>query len=141
MKTVAGWPDLEPFGIVALTGEACSLMYRLLCDLTAQGKRIVERCLSVRITSENWNAGSANDPHVASIMLTHEMLTPLAVFALLESGCREVWVTDSAAIGVETDDGEDEVERMKEGYKPRRRFAYHGPHRDRNLHQMSGRVR
>jgi len=62
------------------------------------------------------------------------------VFALLESGCREVWVTDRAAIGVDADDSEDDVEQMKRVYKPVRRFAYHGPFQDRNQHQMSGRV-
>ena len=113
MKTVSNWDALREFGIDALTGEACSLMYRILCDLTQNGKRIVERCLSVHIQSENWNSGSKEDPHVASIMLTQEMIVPLAVFALLESGCREVWVTDGAAIGVESDDSDEEVERMK----------------------------
>ena len=140
MKTVSHWDALREYGIDVLTGEACSLMYRILCDLTQNGKRIVERCLSVQIESENWNSGSKEDPHVAAIMLTHEMLVPLAVFALLESGCREVWVTDRAAIGVDPDDSEDDVERMKRVYKPVRRFAYHGPFRDRNQHQMSGRV-
>jgi hypothetical protein len=95
MKTIANWDALREFGIDALTGEACSLMYRLLCDLTENGKRIVERCLSVQIQSENWNHGSDAAPHVGSIMLTHEMLLPLAVFALLESDCREVWITVS----------------------------------------------
>jgi hypothetical protein len=140
MKTIANWDALRPYGIDLLTGEACSLMYRLLCDLTQSGKRIVERCLSVQVQSENWNSGSTDDPHVASIMLTREMLVPLAVFALLENGCREVWATDSAAIGVEADDGDEEVERMKRFSKPIRRFAYHGPFQDRNRHQMSGRV-
>ena len=141
MKTVSSWDHLRPFGIEALTGEACSLMYRVLCDLTENGKRIVERCLSVQIQSENWNRGSDAAPHVASIMVTNEMLVPLAVFALLESGCREVWVTNRAAIGVDPDDSEDDVERIKCVYKPVRRFAYHGPFEDRNQHQMSGRVR
>ena len=140
MKTVSSWDHLRPYGIDLLTGEACSLMYRLLCDLTQNGKRIVERCLSVQIQSENWNGGSGDDPHVASIMLTREMLVPLAVFALLENGCREVWVTDSAAIGVEPDDSDDELERMKRFTKPVRRFAFRGPFQDRNQHQMSGRV-
>ena len=101
MKTISPWDHLREFGIDLLTGEACSLMYRLLCDLTQSGKRIVERCLSVQIQSENWNGGSNDDPHVASIMLAQEMLVPLAVFALLESGCHEVWITDRTAIGVE----------------------------------------
>ena len=116
-------------------------MYRILCDLTENGRRIVERCLSVQIQSENWNHGSDAAPHVASIMLTQEMILPLAVFALLESGCREVWVTDRAAIGVEADDSDEDVERMKQVFKPVRCFAFHGPHQDRNQHQMSGRVR
>ena len=103
-------------------------------------KRTVERCLGVRIQSENWNGGSKDDPHVASVMLAREMLVPLAVFALLESGCREVWVTDRAAIGVDPGDSDEEVECMKRVYKPVRRFAYHGPFQDRNQHQMSGRV-
>ena len=140
MKTVSCWDHLGPWGIIALTGEACSLGYRLLCDLTLQGQNIVERCLSVAIQSENRNHGSDADPHVASIMLTHEMLLPLAVFALLESGCREVWITDGAAIGIEPADTADQVERLKQVYKLHRRFAYHGPFQDRNQHQMSGRV-
>lgn len=41
MKTVRRWDDLAEFGIVPLTGEACGLMYRILCDLTDRGKRIV----------------------------------------------------------------------------------------------------
>jgi hypothetical protein len=140
MKTVASWVALGEFGIIVLTGEACSLMYRTLCDLTQKGKRIVERCLSVEIQSENWNCGSKDDPHIASIMLTQEMIVPLAVFALLEFGCREVWVTDRFAIGVEPNDTEEQVQRMKQVHKPHRRFAYHGPFQDRNQHQMSGRV-
>ena len=141
MKTIAGWSALEGYGIVPLTGEACSLMYRILCDLTQSGKRTVERCLSVTIQSENWNTGSKDDPHVASVMLTQEMIQPLAVFALLESGCREVWVTDRAAIGIEPSDTDEQVELVKKVHKPHRCFRFHGPYQDRNQHQMSGRVR
>jgi len=140
MKIVSVLAQLEEFGIVVLTGEACSLMYRVLCDLTDQGKRVVEKCLSVEIRSEPWNSGSNDHPHVASIMLTSDMVVPLAVFALLESGCREVWVTEHAAIGIEPEDTQEDMEGMKRVYKPQRRIAYHGPHQDRNLHQMSGRV-
>lgn len=83
MKIVSVLGQLEEFGIVVLTGEACSLTYRVLCDLTDQGKRVIEKCLSVEIRSEPWNSGSKNHPHVASIMLTSDMVVPLAVFALL----------------------------------------------------------
>jgi hypothetical protein len=141
MKIISTSAGLTEFGIEPLTGEACSLMYRVLCDLTAKGKAIIERCLSVEIASEPWNSGSADDPHVASIMLTEDMIVPLAVFALLESGCREVWITRAAAIGIEPNDKDRDVDGMKRVYRPTRRFAYHGPHQDRNQHQMSGRVR
>lgn len=141
MKTVTCWGALEPFGIVPLTGEACALGYRILCDLTEKGKRTVERCLSVEIRSESWNSGSKDDPHIASIMLTQEMLVPLAVFALLESGCREVWVTQYAAFGVDQEDSDEAVAVTKRSHPLQRRFAFHGPFDDRNQHQMSGRVR
>lgn len=66
MKTIASWDHLRPFGINALTGEACSVMYRLLCDITEDGKRVIEKCLSCELRPpENWNSGA-----VGSIMLT-----------------------------------------------------------------------
>ena len=37
-------------------------------------------------------------------MLTHEMLRPLAVFALLESGCKEVCLVKDSVVGVEGSD-------------------------------------
>lgn len=141
MKTIARWSDLESYGINPLTAEACSLAMRILCDLTAGGQAIVERCLGAEIRSNNWNSGSKDDPNVASVMLVPEMLQPLAVFALLESGCREVWVAERAAFGVEPDDTEEQVETMKRCHRPTRRFAYSGPFKDRNQHQIGGRVR
>ena len=39
MKTISQWRHLEEYGIVPLTGEACGLMYRILCDLTEHGDR------------------------------------------------------------------------------------------------------
>ena len=81
MKTISNWQDLAPYGIVFLTGESCGLMYRLLCDLTVPGKKIIEKCLGLHDlgASENWNQGSDDDPHVASIMLVPEMLALIAL--------------------------------------------------------------
>ena len=45
MTTISNWQQLSEYGIVILTGEACGLAYRYLCDLTEQGKKIVEKCL------------------------------------------------------------------------------------------------
>lgn len=46
MKTIARWADMESFGIEPLTGEACSLMLRTLCDLTASAEQVdmMKRC-------------------------------------------------------------------------------------------------
>src|SRR5262245_57095429 len=92
MKTVTFWNDLQPFGIIPLTGEACGLMYRILFDVTATGRQVVAKCFGIPNINlpEPWNRGTQEDPHVGSIMLSHEALTPLAVFALLENGCKEV---------------------------------------------------
>ena len=140
MKVVNSWESLRPYGIVALTGEACSLSLRILCDVTDRGKRTVERCFGFQIISEPWNRGSDDDPHVASVMLTRDMIIPLGIFALLDAGCTESWLCENSVIGIERSDGEKEVELMKQFHKPMRRFAYKGPDKDRNQHQMSGRV-
>ena len=50
MQTIRSWDDLSAFGIVPLTGEACGLSYRLLCDVTAQGKKPWKRALDVALT-------------------------------------------------------------------------------------------
>lgn len=144
MKTIDKWSDLEAFGIVPLTGEACALGYRMLCDLTQNGKRIVEKCLSVEIQSENWNHGSDDDPHVASVMLPPAMLVPLGIFTLLESGCSEVWLYKKGGpLGIEPSDTPEIIEVCRKMAPEAfvRSFAYRGPFQDRNRHQMSGRVR
>jgi hypothetical protein len=46
MKRIESIKDLEAFGIVPLTGESDAHMYRILCDLTEQGKRVIERTLN-----------------------------------------------------------------------------------------------
>lgn len=145
MKTIRCWNDLSPHGIIPLTGEACGLSYRLLCDVTARGKRTIEKALGVAQLGlhENWNHGSADDPHVGSVMLAPDLLPPLGVFALLESGCREVWLTKGhTVVGIEADDSPDCVETFMRIHANdlARRFAYSGTAGDRNQHMMSGRV-
>ena len=113
MKTVNCWNDLLPYGIDPLTGEACGLSYRILFDLTANGQKIVEKALGCKIASEAWNRGTAEDPHVASIMLSMEMLIPIGIFALLENGCHIVWLLDDRSlIGIEPSDTEQPLPRL-----------------------------
>lgn len=145
MKHITGWNDLTPFGIEVLTGEACGLSYRLLCDVTDEGKAIIKKCLSLQdiVFPEPWNRGPADRPHSGSIMLCPEMYLPLGIFALLESGCREAWqVGATALIGLEESDSPEEIELMQAFYKSdlKRTYAYRGDAGDRFIHQMTGRV-
>ena len=113
MKSIRCWDDLSAHGIIPLTGEACGLSYRILCDVTAKGKKTLEKAMSIAQLGlhENWNHGSADDPHVGSVMLAPDLLPFIGVFALLEAGCREVWLTKGhTVIGIEADDSPDRVE-------------------------------
>ena len=145
MKTIRCWDDLRPYGIDSLTGEACGLAYRILCDVTAQGKALLAKAFGVTalVLPENWNRGSEDDPHIGSVMLAPEMLTPIAVFALLENGCTEAWrVERHGVVGIEPIDSPDEIEAFKQVYAEclGRRFGYFGTAGDRNVHVMTGRI-
>ena len=145
MKTISSWSDLRAYGIDVLTGEACGLMYRLLCDVTASGGKLIEKTLSInRIEfAPPWNGGAPDDPHVGSILVPPEWRQALGVFALLEFGCREVWLSQNGALlGIEPSDSPEMIERSKQMCPEAlvRTFAYQGTAGDRNLHVMSGRV-
>jgi hypothetical protein len=145
VKRVNCWQDLEPSGVLALTGEACGLGYRLLCDVTKQGRRALARCLGMpglRL-AEPWNRGKEGDPHVASVLLAPELLVPVGVFALLEGGCAEVWqYADGGLVGLEPSDDPVRVARARQVHADTlvRTFALRGTAGDRNVHLMSGRV-
>lgn len=63
MKRIDNLKDLEPYGLDALTGESDQHMHRILFDVTAKGKRIIERTMDVQLTlSENWNRGKKRRP-------------------------------------------------------------------------------
>lgn len=139
MLIVRSWNDLRNFGIDCLTGEACGLSLRLLCDLTDQGQRIVEKALDVKIQPpEAWNHG--DPPHVGCIMLPLEMLTPLTIFALLEGGCKEVFCEGDTLFGIEQDDTEEYLALLHKGHPNMRRYAYSGTAGSRNVHVMTGRT-
>ena len=145
MKTIRCWDDLSSHGIIPLTGEACGLSYRILCDVTARGKKTLEKALSIAQLGlqENWNHGADDDPHVGSIMLAPDLLPFIGVFALLEAGCREVWLTKGrTVVGIEAEDSPDCVESFKRIHANDlvRRFGYAGTAGDRNQHMMTGRV-
>lgn len=143
MKAISSWRELEAYGIDLLTAESCGLGLRYLCDVTEKGKKILQRLFDVpSITfSEAWNRGSKEEPHVGSILLTHDMLTSIAVFALLETGCTEVWVLkNKAVVGIEASDTEEELKIWQDVHAPFRRLKPQGTAGDRNVHLMTGRT-
>lgn len=115
MRSITSWRELEPYGIDLLTGEACGLSYRYLCDATARGQRIIEKCFGCKLVlSDSWNRGTETEPHVGSIMLAPDLFVPLSLFSLLESGCTEVYVIrDHGILGLEPEDDPDLIERTK----------------------------
>ena len=100
MKSVVEPRDLEQFGIDPLTGESCAAGYRLLCDLTAFGRHVVADFLG--LTEEgfrpNWNSGKMENPAVASIMLAHELVTPLAAWGFGMKGADAIAILNSGEV-------------------------------------------
>lgn len=143
MKTISCWHDLVEYGIDRLTGEACGLSYRGLCDYTAQGLRILERLFCVKIQGEeNWNNGTREKPHIGCILLPNDFLQPLAVFALLEAGCLEIWLMKGGDVcGLEPEYFQEyQAWRQANPDGVERILVPAGTAGERNIHEMSGRV-
>lgn len=149
MKTLRGFRDLEEYGIISLTGEACGLSMRLLCDLTPEGVSAIEEFLGIRIrTGNNWNS---REGQVASIMLPHGIFHELAAFLLVREGYEVVYSVNyrgdghsSHFVGTSTmEDWEEQRDRIFRVYPSGVRVytASTAPGTGlRNQHMMSGRV-
>ena len=87
MRQIRSFEDLEQFGIHALTGEACGFSMRLLCDVTEQGKNLVEKYFGGTIEirkDSNMNSGRGGPPHVGSVMLPRQdFVQQFGIFCLL----------------------------------------------------------
>ena len=141
MKKISSWDDLAPFGIEILTAEACGLSYRYLCDVTEKGRKVLSVAFGIPnfTLAEAWNAGTDESPHIGSIMLSSSMLTPIGVFALLESGCTEVWLCKGERLlGIEPSDRPEMLASHLDALV--RKFSYGGTARSRNQHVFSGRI-
>jgi hypothetical protein len=144
VREIACFNDLTPFGIEPLTGEACGLGYRLLCDVTEPGRRLLAKLFGTPdfTLAPPWNRGAPEHPHIGSILLTQEMVLPIDVFALLENGCSEVFLRDRSVVGLQPDEQPAATEQWRQHQAERlgRRLAYRGTAGDRNVHVISGRV-
>ncbi len=84
MKTISNWDDLREYGINVLTGEACTLGVRALCDVTEQGAAIMREFYGLPYDSQlnvNWNSGA-----VGSVFIPWSMFPDLAAFILIRVG-------------------------------------------------------
>jgi hypothetical protein len=102
----SSWDDLRAYGIAPLTGEACTIGLRILCDLNERGARIVRTLIGLPADAklaENWNSASKIGTHVASAKLPYDLFDALAVVCLFDAGCKHVIVTrDHGIYGVAT---------------------------------------
>ena len=96
MKIINKLADLTQYGIRSLTGEADALAFRALCDLTEEGRAIVQETYGVSAVAENWNSGA-----VASCMLPYSSWRELGIISLIRSGCLAVLETETALFGLE----------------------------------------
>lgn len=143
MKTLRNWHDLSEFGIHCLTGEACGIGMRLLCDLTHGGAKLVREFLGLPYDCplmENWNSGA-----VASMMLSHGAFVDLAAFCLLSAGkCKMAFhIKNEGVWGAESDEEIAETrENSGTAYQITRQYSLRGDAANgtRCIHQMSGRV-
>ncbi len=142
MKRIDGIKDLEQFGIDPLTGESDTHMYRILCDVTANGKKIIERTLATELVlSENWNRGLQHDPHIGSLLLPLEFVPSIGVFCLLTDACiSEVWLLKGGSVvGFGVEDVELK-EALQKHYEGNIRNVFYPRPSDRHVHQMTGRT-
>ena len=151
-EAVYSWEDMKKFGIQILTGEACGIGMRILCDLNEDGKKVMEDFLGGRVAFDkdgSWNNTVNGKPAVASVMLTVDLLTELAAFCLLSNGFDVVAVhvvgcQQTTALGLQTEGKYGLDDFMKalglERGNGFRTYQAMGTRGTRNQHVMSGRV-
>lgn len=132
---------LSQLGFDLLTGEACGLGARILCDVTEPGEQLLAQVLGVSslVLADRWNCGPET---IGSVMIPRELFTPLIVFGLFQDPhIQAVYITDDGIYGM-MDEAEirqiDEADWLTIERRYHRSGTAHGGLR--NVHQMSGRV-
>ena len=147
MRHYDSWNDLEQLGINYLTGEACGLMMRVLCDVNETGRKTVEAFFRCKLgDNSNWNGQVDGEPAVASVMLPRSIFAELAAFAHVEqTGCpARIEIRNGEARGVIGMEPHNDAKRFEdvEVYYPGRwvgKSNHPGTGID-NQHAFSGRV-
>ena len=87
MESYRSADDLRDLGIFLLTGEACGIGMRVLCDLNDEGIRIWESFTRSNVViGSNWNSKGK-----ASVMIPRSMFRELWIFGQLMRGMRYVF--------------------------------------------------
>lgn len=108
MITINALNHLRQFGIDPLTGEADALNFRVLCDLTENGRKIVAQALGI---NENGFPANWNSRGVASCMLSDDLTRTLGIVAGALAG-KTVVVTEKSVFIIE--DGEEIIDSVWE---------------------------
>jgi hypothetical protein len=153
MIAIEKWEHLEHFGIKALTGEACTYMMRLLCDVNEEGRLGILDYLSLpgdTVLAGPWNSLVNGKPGVGSIMLHRDCLSALAEFLLRRAGAKALvrLASSGRIIGLFTDERVAQYEQLLQDMPnstsqwrvqrlPRNTHPGVG---SRNIHAMSGRA-
>lgn len=88
MRSYRSGDDLKELGIRLLTGEACGLAMRVLCDLNEDGIKLWETFTRTKVVPEsNWNS---SDGDSASVMIPHGMFQDLWIFGHVMRGTKYV---------------------------------------------------
>lgn len=100
--------DLKSVGIQVLTGEACGLSMRILCDLNEDGIKLWETFTRSKCVADPWNDGKA------SVMIPTSMFQDLWIFGQVMKGMDMVflggyvhsdqWETTEFTVGYHEDD-------------------------------------
>lgn len=146
--SVYNWAGLEQFGINPLTGEACRLSLRLLCDLNEEGRALMAEYLGVKPEgfAPNWNSAVAGEPAVASVMLHRDSFKQLTEFALFHTGAKACAEVNGGLVGAYTDEAVANLEQLQRMSREqpglRRNYASaSAPHvGSRNVHMATGRA-
>ncbi len=108
MKYINDWNDLRAYGINYLTGEACAVGKRLLCDVNERGRRLFCSIFGLppdTAFAENWNSTVNGESAVGSVFLPRFSFSFIAAMILLEVGCQCAVVMETGEVwGIESHD-------------------------------------
>ena len=93
-ETLNGVSDLQQYGINALTGEACPFSLRMLCDLSEEGKVLIEEIFGMECNRANMNSKVGNKDAIASVMIPHSAFVEIKKYILWRIGSQYI-VTSS----------------------------------------------